>query len=431
MNTSVAIIGGGISGISLARMLVEQGIPCTVFEKEQSIGGLVKCSYENDNLFHRVGGHVFNSKNESVLEWFWQFFNKSDEFAQASRSASIFLSGKFIDYPIELNLSQLDEITASSAIAELFALGCQVTDIEGKIFDSFQDFLLNNFGPTLYALYFEPYNSKIWKTPLSDIPLEWLKGKLPMVSPKNIIKSNILGKSDSMVHSRFFYPIKGGSQFIVNRISEGVDVRHENVKSISIENGKYFLNYNKNIIFSDIVYTGDLRNLGSLLVNVDKLSLDLDAALRACESLKSNSTSTMLCECDKNDYSWIYLPESVFKAHRIIMTGNFSQLNNSSALPPRRITCTVEVSGHMTESSMISEIDKMPFNMTPIAYNYCPSSYVVHDASTHLKVKLLKQILESARFYCHGRFAEWQYYNMDAAIESSLSILQSIRLRAS
>ncbi|MEJ7682717.1 MAG: hypothetical protein WKG06_33635 [Segetibacter sp.] len=32
----------------------------------------------------------------------------------------------------------------------------------------------------LYQLYFGPYNSKIWNTDISKVPLEWLDGKLPM-----------------------------------------------------------------------------------------------------------------------------------------------------------------------------------------------------------------------------------------------------------
>jgi UDP-galactopyranose mutase len=51
-------------------------------------------AHVNGNLFHLVGGHVFNSKNETVLEWFWRFFDKDKEFVKASRNAKIFLNGR-------------------------------------------------------------------------------------------------------------------------------------------------------------------------------------------------------------------------------------------------------------------------------------------------------------------------------------------------
>ncbi|MBC7748279.1 MAG: NAD(P)/FAD-dependent oxidoreductase, partial [Methylotenera sp.] len=73
-NNDIAVIGAGISGISISKMLIEEGKNVTLFEKNKKIGGLIKCERINDNLFHRVGGHVFNSKNKDVLTWFWKYF---------------------------------------------------------------------------------------------------------------------------------------------------------------------------------------------------------------------------------------------------------------------------------------------------------------------------------------------------------------------
>ena len=59
----VAIIGAGISGVSCGALLRDDGIDCHVYEQRSIIGGLVRCSIEKDDvLFHRVGGHVFNTK---------------------------------------------------------------------------------------------------------------------------------------------------------------------------------------------------------------------------------------------------------------------------------------------------------------------------------------------------------------------------------
>ena len=68
----ICVIGSGISGLSVANML-NKTHDVTVYEKHQQIGGLIKCTREDGNLFHRVGGHVFNSKNQEVLDWFWSF----------------------------------------------------------------------------------------------------------------------------------------------------------------------------------------------------------------------------------------------------------------------------------------------------------------------------------------------------------------------
>ena len=102
----IAIIGAGISGISVAKML-NNSHKVSVFETSDRPGGLVQCDKIDGILYHKIGGHVFNSKRSDVLEWFWKFFDKDTEFIKAERNASIYLN-KPIGYPIENYIYQLD-----------------------------------------------------------------------------------------------------------------------------------------------------------------------------------------------------------------------------------------------------------------------------------------------------------------------------------
>jgi protoporphyrinogen oxidase len=111
----IAIIGAGISGLSAAQILRKKN-SVTVFDRASKPGGLVKCDRIRDNLFHRVGGHVFNSRNQEVLDWFWSFFDRDKEFIKARRNAKILFNGKLIGYPIENYLHQLDKEFVSSVM---------------------------------------------------------------------------------------------------------------------------------------------------------------------------------------------------------------------------------------------------------------------------------------------------------------------------
>jgi protoporphyrinogen oxidase len=108
MKKEAIVIGSGISGLSIGNMLSEQ-YNVKVLEKSDKIGGLIKCDRISGNLFHRVGGHVFNSKDQSVLDWFWKHFDRDNEFLQAVRNAKILMNGRLIGYPIENYLYQLPE----------------------------------------------------------------------------------------------------------------------------------------------------------------------------------------------------------------------------------------------------------------------------------------------------------------------------------
>ena len=177
--------------------------------------------------------------------------------------------------------------------------------------------------------------------------MDWLEGKLPIIDPKEILIKNIFSSTeDNMVHSNFYYPKIEGSQFIVDRLCEGLNIYSELIENINIKNNKIYLNQNEKY-FDSIIYTGDIRSLSEKLEKNIKKELEIENLLEEISCLDSNSTSIALCECDANPYSWVYLPDEDLKAHRIIMTGNFSENNNSKFLKKGRISCTVECSGEV------------------------------------------------------------------------------------
>ncbi|TDO19016.1 protoporphyrinogen/coproporphyrinogen oxidase [Pedobacter duraquae] len=414
------VIGSGISGLSVSRML-SPDFEVEILEKSDKIGGLIKCERIDGNLFHRVGGHVFNSRNTAVLDWFWKHFDQEHEFLKAVRNAKILMNDDLIGYPLENYLYQLPEEKSKSVISELLDM---LTKEKKEIheYDNFRDFLIGNFGENLYNLYFGPYNSKIWNTDISKVPLEWLDGKLPMPEIKEVILSNIYKKEEStMVHATFFYPKRDGSQFIVNRLAEGLNIRTSyQVSEINWVDGKLVIN---NSLDADIlIYCGDVRMLSSIIKIED---VALHEALKRVVNLPSNGTSNVLCETDDNNLSWLYLPEDKFKAHRIIYTGNFSDSNNEGST---RKTCVVEFSGKQEEDLMLAELKGLPGNLKPLAFNFEPNSYIIQNKETRSDITSVKELLSKYNIHLLGRFAEWEYYNMDKCIEGAMQIREQIAI---
>ncbi|MBC7388912.1 MAG: NAD(P)-binding protein, partial [Opitutaceae bacterium] len=343
----IAIIGTGISGLSIGQMLKDHH-NVTLLENKPKIGGLIKCERINDCLFHKVGGHVFNTKNPRVFDWFWSFFNQEEEFIRATRNAKIYLRGQVIGYPIENFLYKLDSELVEKIIEELISISKQQYQ-QPFDYSNFEAFLIGNFGETLYKLYFEPYNQKIWQTDLKEVAMEWLEGKLPMPNFNEIIRHNILRETEgTMVHSTFYYPKNEGSQFIVNRLSNGLDIRHS--YQITEMDINHQITINNDLKFDKLIFTGDIRNLPAA---VDELLVNKGFDLNTLKSLKSNGTSNLFCETDDTKISWLYIPENFTKAHRIIYTGNFSPSNNRGSA---RKTCVVEFSGFVPYEVMVAEL---------------------------------------------------------------------------
>lgn len=413
-NLKIAIIGAGISGLSSARLLQERNCAVKIFESKGEPGGLIRCTVEEGNLFHRVGGHVFNTKVKDVADWFWNQFNQEKEFQHSTRNAKIWMNQQFIDYPIENNIYRLSKNQVEEILSDLIHI-CQHPTFSP---DNFDDFLKNNFGSTLYELYFKPYNQKIWNSDLSKVPLPWLEGKLPMPNFKEILLKNVTRESETnMVHCTFNYPKKNGSSFIANRLAEDLKINYNShvQKIVKTEDG-----WKVNEEFFDVViYTGDVRKLFEKIV-IDNLKVK--EASDKVTRLLSNGTSNVFCYTEPTKLSWLYLPEQQLLPHRIIYTGNFSPDNNAN----NRSTCTVEFSGNVDEQTMKNELHKLPGNLQPIALNWEPNSYVIQEHDTRKKIMFLKQSLAPHHFFLCGRFAEWEYYNMDKAIESAMILTNSI-----
>lgn len=413
MKNKIAVIGSGISGLSAARMLKDIGHDVVVFEKSNQIGGLIKCTTEQGVLFHRVGGHVFNTKIKKVEDWFWKQFDKQQAFILAKRNAKIWMEDQYIGYPIENHLYQFDHSITNQIISELL-LNVNNERIE---INNFEDFLRVNFGKTLYELYFKPYNYKIWHTDLSQVPLPWLDGKLPMPMVQDVIMTNIYKADEkNMVHSNFFYPKSGGSSYIADTLAKSINIeKGVEISSITINNDKWVINGQ---LFNSVIFTGDVRTLNRIL-NVEDQEIKNNCS--KVKSLLSNGTSNALCYVDDSDLSWLYLPEYNTDSHRIIFTGNFSSTNNSAN---KRLTCTVEFSGILSVEEMKQTLSILPGNLEPIAFNQEPNSYVIQQHDTRILISNLKNTLQSKRFYLLGRFAEWEYYNMDKAIEAAINLVE-------
>lgn len=409
---TIAIIGAGVSGLTAAHQLKDR-YKVTVFEKESTPGGLIRCKWVDGNLYHLCGGHVFNSKRQDVLDWFWSKFNREEEFIKTDRNSVVFMEdGKHIPYPIENHIYLFDKEIQRLFIDDLL----EIARNEKYEPHNFEEFLKHRFGETLYRLYFQPYNEKVWRRSLTKVPLSWLEGKLPMPTVQEMIFNNINQvKEKNFVHSTFWYEKVNGSQYIADRLAQGIDIQYNSaIDHIERTTNGWILNDKH---FDGIVFCGNIKQLPAMVKGVE-----LTKYVSDIESLEYHGTTSVFCEIEANPYSWIYLPDSKYDSHRIICTGNFSSSNNA----PNKMTATVEFTDEISKDEIIEQLKRIPMNPQYLDHHYNKYTYPIQDSNTRNMIAALKKDLIKENFYFTGRFADWEYYNMDVAIGAAIDLCKDI-----
>lgn len=423
----IAIIGAGISGMSVAHFL-KRNHDITIFEKDSRPGGLIKCRRVNGSLFHTCGGHVFNSKRQDVLDWFWSVFKKEEEFKMADRNSCVFLDKKDtslehddIPYPIENHMYLFDEDTQKSFYEDLEEID-RVKGLNAKFtdYDSFGDFLRWRFGKKLYDLYFQPYNEKVWRRDLTSIPMSWMEGKLPMPTTQEMRDNNANKiEEKAFVHSTFWYEKKDGSQYIADKLAEELNIRYNaNIDIIHYKQDRWAVCGEE---FDSVVFCGNIKDMIKMIKG-----LDVEAFKAPVEALEYHGTTAVFCEIDKTPYSWIYQPSRKHESHRIICTGNFSQTNNDASVPENRITATIEFTDEISKEEILDNLKRIPLNPKYMDHVYNKYTYPIQNANTRGMIKGLKDILAPVNFFFIGRFADWEYYNMDVAIGAAMDLIKKI-----
>lgn len=97
------VVGAGISGAVLARLLAEKGQSVLVIDKRDHIGGnCFDYTDRNGINVHKYGPHIFRTNNEEV----WQFLSRFTEWHNYIHRVRAIIDGK--DVPIPFNFTSID-----------------------------------------------------------------------------------------------------------------------------------------------------------------------------------------------------------------------------------------------------------------------------------------------------------------------------------
>ena len=413
----IAILGAGVSGLTAGRLLKEAGHDVTVYEKESTAGGLARTRYTAGYLYDPYGGHIFNSKEKSVVDWVFSIMPR-EKWQYTDRNAKIYFNGRYVSYPFELSLCELDTEDAVDCIHDF------ILSQNGEEPDNFREWLYWNFGRGIADRYMVPYNEKIWAYPLEEMETRWMQGKMPLPTKKEMIRSMLLKDPTErkMPHSSFYYPIDGGIQSMVDAIADGLKIMLSTpVESIERAEGGNRWRINGLDEYDSVISTIPLPVVG-------KVHKGLTPAVeQAIKGLKYNSLNTVLFKCPKTDITWLYIPSHEYRAHRV---GYQSTLTPNACPDQMNHGCgALEIIGNrITDVEALVKDHALPEELgfkEPIDSEFTEFAYVVHDMDYRKNTGTILRYFEMQKnFHLLGRWGTWNYKNMDLCMKDAMDLVE-------
>ena len=211
----IVIIGAGPAGLTAAYQLTKSGIPSTILESDDIVGGISRTA-SRDGWRFDIGGHRFFTKVAPV-EAVWHEILADDEFLKRPRMSRIYYQGKYYDYPIK-------PMNALRNLGFVEAVRCVLSYLWAKVRppkdqSTLEGYVVADYGRRLYEHFFRTYNIKLWnvdpKYLSSDFGAQRIKGMSLWSAVWEPVRSKVFGsrqdssKQVTSLIEEFQYPKYG------------------------------------------------------------------------------------------------------------------------------------------------------------------------------------------------------------------------------
>jgi protoporphyrinogen oxidase len=403
------IIGAGITGVTIARLLQMQGKNnFIILEAETEPGGLCRTKEIGKHYLDIGGGHFLCTKYPQVYDFIFSHIPK-EEFNFFPRVSKIRIRNNVIDYPVESNLWQLPVEEQVEYLISVIQAGEVTGKTEPK---NYEEWIRWKLGDAIADAYMLPYNRKIWGVEPEEMDVDWLH-KIPRLNTKEIVEYSLrrTSNADKMPsHAGFYYPKSGGFQVIFDAVYKQVSnnvVLGEPVRQM--EYCKDYWKINDRYQAKNVINTAPWPHLYEALNSPTELENEFSR-------LKANSIVVSLWEQEYDqDWHWCYDPNLDLEYHREFYIHNFAPHSQSN--------------GMYTETNLKRWPGKYKTwsnGAQPIYEHVNDVAYPIPVLGHANAIEKILRYYEPKNLFGVGRWGQWQYFNSDVCIWEAMKFAKNL-----
>jgi len=429
----IAILGGGISGTALARMLAADGHQAVVLERTERPGGLCKSRSYGDFVFDEAGGHILFSKNEELLQWQLDRCGGEDQTVRTIRNTKIRWHDRWVPYPFENGVGELTK----EAIVECMN-GYIQAYVQRRLGQecpaNFRDWILWRMGEGFARHFMVPYNEKIWSCDLTTMSSGWVEGRVPEAPIEDVLKSAIGIGTEGYAHqSVFWFPRSGGFETLVRGAVKdgGFDLQCGAVVEAVRRDGDQFMVNGES--FDLVVNTVPLPLIESVIAEIpDPIRQDI-------RELRPISLVTAMIGVKLDEplppLSWVYLPfEDQGETNRVTYYSNYSPQN----APEGHGSFLAEVT-HRGElqpdaawmHNILAGLERAGIlrREQVVLSEWCNNEFAYIDQNLEFAQRIgrVRDWFDRSGYITFGRFGRYEYHNSDQCIARAMQVRDHIR----
>lgn len=432
----IVIAGAGITGCVIARELARRGYRIILVEKDIAVGGLAKTFHYGDFSFD-IGPHRFFSQKPQIIDFIKSVLK--DDYTTLARDSEVYFLGKYYPWPLRPTVMFGFPLTITLKSTWVFLL--MGIKNKKKEPDDFEDYILTNYGPSLYNVFFKDYTQKFLGIPPKKIHSEWAReGMKRTIIDERIASRNLFDILKLFFifdspKTEFIYPIEGIGSFCERLADEVRDCGGEILLNSVITDIKCSPGKIEEIFLKDIsikpeivIWTGSLGAICDLLKlpwkGLEYLSLLLF-------NIEMNKPA------DRN-YQWCYYGSNDILFSRVTIPSSFGK----SMSPERRsglsaeVTCrqgdhywsnpeilVERVKNDLVKVGLVNQLK----DMVNIRTEKICDAYPIYTINYPEDLKKVKGNLSKIQnLMLAGRTGLFWYNNMDDCIENGLETVEDI-----